>query len=72
MKKENPKCTNCFDKGFSTEYKGAVYGLPDFESDGNKRFKVGNEGIKINYCRCAKGKRMKYRAKQKYENTLGK
>ena len=44
-----PICSNCNDKGFTTEYKGAAYAMPDFFGD--KKFKVGNEGVRKNKCK---------------------
>jgi hypothetical protein len=57
MKKNlDPKCRLCWDKGFSTEYKGASYAMPDFH--GQKEHKVADEGVVKNYCSCEKGREM--------------
>jgi hypothetical protein len=63
FKQDKPKCKNCYDKGFSTEYVGASYAMPDFIGD--KKYMVDAGGVKIKYCSCKKGKAMKYRAEKK-------
>lgn len=53
MNHKLPKCTNCWDKGYSTQMRGEI-GSADF----------GGEGyfipptIQKNFCNCARGKRM--------------
>ncbi len=52
----NPKCRLCWDKGYSTEYVGSSYAMPDFHGD--KEYKVADEGIVKHYCTCEKGREM--------------
>jgi hypothetical protein len=54
------KCTKCYDKGFSTVYQGGVYLMPDF--CGDKKVCLENQGVKIKYCTCLNGKRLKHKA----------
>ena len=60
MKNISPKCKNCYDKGYSTEYVGESFALPDF--CGDKKYKVADAGIRINYCNCKKGKELEKKA----------
>lgn len=54
--KKDPKCKNCWDKGYSTQLIGNTVTSANF---------YGQDGIIVssyilkNYCKCAKGKRMK-------------
>lgn len=50
------KCRLCCDKGYSTEYVGASYAMPDFPGD--KKYKVVDEGVVKHYCTCEKGRDM--------------
>jgi len=57
-----PKCKNCYDKGFASVYEAGSYAMPDFYGD--KKYRVQKVGIRIKYCTCLKGKRMKAYDKQ--------
>lgn len=52
---KSPKCTNCWDKGFSTVFKGLRYAA-DFIGD--IPYEDAPKVHKI-YCSCAKGKYLK-------------
>lgn len=58
---KQPKCKICWDKGFSTRYVGPSYAMPDFIGD--RKYLVDKGGVKIKYCTCDKGKRLKFRNK---------
>lgn len=59
FKPKEPKCTNCWDKGYASELIGGYRIAPDFEND--VEFRSGMREVK-NYCKCAKGKRLKRNA----------
>lgn len=52
---KQPKCKNCWDKGFSTQYSGII-GSPDFPGD--KGFEIA-PSVHKNYCTCDKGQKMR-------------
>jgi hypothetical protein len=54
-----PKCKICWDKGYSTELIGNTVAHADFCGDKTKIIKPSH--IRKNYCKCAKGKKMKAR-----------
>lgn len=55
QKVKEPKCKNCWDKGYSTQMAETI-GYPDFIGD--KGFRSGPQVYK-KYCNCAKGKRLR-------------
>jgi len=60
MKKEKtifPKCSKCFDKGYSTELKGNEFCMADFI--GEKTYIHRGGGIRIHLCDCGRGKDLK-------------
>ena len=67
MTNKQPKCTDCYDKGFSTEYKGAVIAHADFIGDRDRI--IDEAKVVINYCRGKKGRGMENRALKKYAET---
>jgi len=49
-----PKCTKCWDKGYSTELIGGQFCLADFIGD--KTYRTKGPGIIVKLCDCGRGK----------------
>lgn len=57
MGKSNPKCNKCWDKGYSTELIGKTIACADFDGDIDRI--ISPSQIRKNFCKCAKGRRLK-------------
>jgi len=47
-------CKNCYNKGYSTTLEGDEFCMADFIGDKTHRTKKA--GIRINFCKCGRGK----------------
>jgi hypothetical protein len=57
---KQPKCKNCWDKGFATVFSGIV-GFDDFGGEGFYEY----PSVHIKYCKCKKGRNMLHRSQNK-------
>lgn len=61
------RCEKCYDKGYSTEFKGDEFCMADFIGD--QTYRTRKSGIRIHFCGCGRGKDLQifFNVKKEYK-----